>query len=226
MFEKDYEFTANWFQPHLPQWLDLIDEFQGKPVHLLEIGSYEGRSAVWLLEYVCIHPDCKLTTIDCFEDSPFTETGKIESRFRSNIALTGKVDQVEIIKGKSFNSLIGWNNMEINSKSRPAFDFVYIDGSHVADDVLLDITLVWPLLKTNGIIIFDDYRLQQYTEPYNNPKLAIDAFVAAHEWEIKILDKNYQLALRKVENDRPFTIIQHTVTEEKSEVIEKLEPIN
>lgn len=214
-----YDFTTNWFKPHLPQWTRLVDEFGGKPVNGLEIGCFEGRSAVWILENVCTHPSSKLTTIDTFEGSPeFTnglcsspiEVNKMESRFRFNIAATGNGNKVEIIKGKSFDTLVALNNIKNNSNSSPQFDFVYIDASHEADSVLSDALLVWPLLKYNGIIIFDDYALRRYAEPYNNPYVGIDGFRAAHELEIEILDNNYQLAIRKVEKARIFTIIDWT----------------
>jgi hypothetical protein len=31
------------------------------------------------------------------------------------------------------------------------FDFVYVDGSHEACDVLSDSVLVWPMLKPQGV---------------------------------------------------------------------------
>lgn len=184
--DEVFDFTTNWFEPKLPQWQRLIKEFATVPVNCLEIGCFEGRSAVWILENVCVHPNSKLTTIDTFEGSPeFTngvskitiEVDKMESRFRSNINATGKGNQVEIIKSKSLETLIAWNYVQNNSS--PQFDFVYIDASHEAHSVLSDAILVWPLLKYNGIIIFDDYALRRYAEPYNNPYVGIDGFLAA-----------------------------------------------
>lgn len=208
-WDDRYIFTTNWFVPSLPQWSDLIDELQGKPNRILEIGSYEGRSAIWMLDSICTHPNCVLTSIDPFMSTPTWPIGSgahnIESRFHHNIASTGKMDRVEIIKAKSFDTLIGWNNMKINLQPSPEFDFVYIDGAHESDAALLDAMLVWPLLKNNGIIIFDDYDLSRFNESYNNPRVGIDAFLAVHEWEIKILYTNYQLAIRKVERERPVS---------------------
>lgn len=121
-----YDFTTNWFEPALPQWPRLIQEFSAKPVNCLEIGCFEGRSAVWILENVCTHPGSKLTTIDTFEGSAeFTngvspkpiDVDKMELRFRSNIAATGKANQVEIIKGTSFETLIAFNSTKNNSNS-------------------------------------------------------------------------------------------------------------
>ena len=36
-------------------------------------------------------------------------------------------------------------------------DLIYIDGSHLAKDVLSDAILSWKLLKPSGVMIFDDY---------------------------------------------------------------------
>jgi predicted O-methyltransferase YrrM len=47
---NDYSFTADWFSANVPVWSALMDEIPaiGK---VLEIGSYEGRSTVWLIEH-------------------------------------------------------------------------------------------------------------------------------------------------------------------------------
>lgn len=37
------------------------------------------------------------------------------------------------------------------------FDFCYIDASHAPEDVLRDAILAWPLMKSGGVIMFDDY---------------------------------------------------------------------
>lgn len=59
-------------------------------------------------------------------------------------------------------------------------------------------------------MIFDDYALRRYAEPYNNPYVAIDGFVSAHRPEIDILESNYQLTIRKVKRERTYTIIDWT----------------
>jgi hypothetical protein len=39
------------------------------------------------------------------------------------------------------------------------YDFVYIDGSHLASDVLEDAVLSWAVVQVGDMIIFDDYDL-------------------------------------------------------------------
>ncbi|KAF2420707.1 hypothetical protein EJ08DRAFT_529646 [Tothia fuscella] len=38
------------------------------------------------------------------------------------------------------------------------FDFIYIDGSHVALDVLSDAVPCWPMLDVGGMLAFDESR--------------------------------------------------------------------
>jgi hypothetical protein len=38
----------------------------GRPVNFLELGSYEGRSTVWMLESLLTHPQSHITCVDPF----------------------------------------------------------------------------------------------------------------------------------------------------------------
>ena len=44
------------------------------------------------------------------------------------------------------------------------FDFIYIDGSHIAKDVLTDACMAWPLLMPKGLMVFDDYMWEIWVE--------------------------------------------------------------
>ena len=83
------------------------------------------------------------------------------------------------------------------------FDFVYIDGSHQAPDVLLDAILGFELLRTQGIIVFDDYLWQEPlpggTDPIRCPKIAIDAFTNIYCRKLRIIGAPlYQLYMQKM----------------------------
>ncbi len=82
------------------------------------------------------------------------------------------------------------------------FDFVYIDGSHQAPDVLLDAILGFEPLRTQGIIVFDDYLWQEPlpggTDPIRCPKIAIDAFTNIYCRKLRIIGAPlYQLYMQK-----------------------------
>jgi SAM-dependent methyltransferase len=183
-YRRQYDFTSDWFVHNIPIWQKVLSRHQGKPdVRYLEVGSYEGRSAVWMLENVLTDPTSRLTSIDLF-DGPF------EARYRANISKTGAAERVATLKGFS----------QVITRGLPlgSFDIIYIDGSHSKDDVLEDAVLCWRLLKPDGILIFDDYRHfgTYYSEP-SFPKIAIDSFCNCFERQLTVIHNGYQLIVTK-----------------------------
>jgi predicted O-methyltransferase YrrM len=205
--EPKYEFTTDWVTPYGGLWTDQLKHLKEKPnIHALEIGSFEGRSAIWFLENILIHPTSSITCVDIFE-----EKYGYEDKFDRNIEASNFTNRVRKIKGSSQKVLreLEWNN----------YDFIYIDGSHVAKDVLLDAVLSWDLLKIGGTIIFDDYqwKVDRYP-PWRRPKLAIDAFIQVLEPYIEVLHKDYQVVLRKKEKvilDRKLGIAERSLNKTK-----------
>lgn len=182
-FLKPYRFSRDWFSSRLQNWKRILAEFQGKPdVHYLEIGVFEGRSFIWMLENILTHPSARATGIDIFPDD-------LEARFRSNLELTGVVDKVTVLKGRSQTVLRG---LPLES-----FEIIYVDGSHVAKDALTDAVLSWQLLKPGGILIFDDYLWRPNESPDTTPHIAIDAFMTMFRDEFEVVLYGYQVALRK-----------------------------
>src|SRR5205085_745809 len=93
----------------------LLGEFKGKPgINYLEIGTYEGRSALWVLENILTHPTSKLTIIDAFEENTY-------KTFVSNVNLSGEASKFNIMRGLSTHKI---REVPFNS-----IDLAYIDGS-------------------------------------------------------------------------------------------------
>ena len=184
------QFTVDWASGNFDNWTELLAHLRNHKSRGLEIGSWEGRSAVFFLEYL---PHCHLTCVDTFEGSAEHAKGSewhrnvdgIERRFDANIAAYGS--RVEKIKMPSHMALAAM------VEAGRAFDFVYVDGSHKANDVWIDSTLSWTLLKEGGVIIWDDYEWDGHADP---PKAAIDLFL--QQYRPKILHKGYQIAAKKV----------------------------
>jgi Methyltransferase domain len=78
------------------------------------------------------------------------------------------------------------------------YDFVYIDGSHRAVDVLEDAVLAWRLIKQGGILTFDDYRWEGAFDYTNCPKIAIDAFLEIYSGQFTFIREDYQVTIKKV----------------------------
>ena len=195
----EYQFTKDWFNWAPEVWTQLIPMLPGKPGErtFLEIGSFEGRSAVWIMENM-MQDDDWLVCIDTWEGGE--EHGKenmsnVESRFDHNIVVVKDKYPYRCIikyKGTSTKELA----REIHEENTRA-DFIYIDGSHIAKDVLTDACMAWPLLKPKGIMVFDDYMWGNPRDILHRPKPAIDAFTNIFAEEVEIIHVGYQLVVRK-----------------------------
>jgi predicted O-methyltransferase YrrM len=151
---------------------------------LLEVGSFEGRSAIWFLDNVLTHPTATITCVD-----PFIGPGA-EAQFDHNMRVSGHAAKVTKIKGRSEVVLLDL---------KPAsYDAIYIDGSHLAVNVLMDAALSWTLLKRGGVLIFDDYLWRPERPAWNRPQLAIDLFLSMVGTDAVVLHKTHQAIVRKV----------------------------
>jgi predicted O-methyltransferase YrrM len=174
-----FSFTTDWFcgnEKHFSRYLThLVDT----PCRILEIGCYEGRATVWLLENIATHPGATIKCIDVAE----------HTSFQRNILAARMPEKVRLETGLSRDLL----------RLCPAdtFDFIYVDGGHGTIEVLEDAVLSFRLLKRNGIMAFDDYRWNDRASPDGTPKPAIRAFLSIYKRKITVLMKNYQVWIRK-----------------------------
>lgn len=187
-------FDFDWTTWNFPNWIRLLAPYRAGATRALEIGSWEGRSALFFLNYL---PRARLTCIDSFEGGKEHHTGidsknylrKVERRFDSNTRAFAS--RIEKIKARSSQALA-----ELGVRRR-RYDVCYVDGSHAAADAYSDAVLVWPLMTRNGLVIFDDYLWTEMPDPLERPKLGIDAFLKAIEGQYRLVLDGYQIAIVK-----------------------------
>jgi predicted O-methyltransferase YrrM len=176
------EFTSDWHSPHIPLWQEHLGPLNGRPVRCLEIGSHEGRSAVWIVQHLLSHPDSTLTCIDPW---PSVEA---ERRFDANVSELGRANQVRKLKTESWRAL---------PLLTPGFEFAYIDGHHEGRHVLEDAIHAFRLVRVGGLVIFDDYRNRPLAVAHP-PQPAIDAFLLLWSDSLDVLHQDEQVVIRKV----------------------------
>ncbi len=181
----------DWFTEHIDNWKVWLNKFKDMPdLQFLEIGSYEGRSARWLLENILTHPASRIYCIDVFDR--FTEVmTEVKERFNHNIK--PYQDKVTVFMRFSQEAL----RADPNLFCPDFFDFIYIDGCHEAYAVLEDAVLSFRVLKPGGLLVFDDYMLETFGDPKRNPKLAIDAWLACFEGQYELIYKGWQVCVVK-----------------------------
>ncbi len=168
--------------------------FSDIPMNCLEIGSFEGRGSLLIVDKLCRSPESKLYCVDPWDDcyvkdfEPFTNrnsqfVGQYE-RFMKNINENPKIIP---LRGKSSEMV---PTLKDNS-----FDFVFIDGDHSPEGVYLDATLCFPKVKAGGRILFDDYKWE-----LNGYKCGdgIDKFLKIYESQIKVLYKDLAVCIEKL----------------------------
>jgi hypothetical protein len=202
-------FTNKWFDcVARGNWDRILPRYN--PTRVLEIGSYEGASTVYLIESLSRGGPLELHCVDTWEGGVEHHAGgnaeadmtSVEGRFGHNVdlAMGSAPNPVALTLHKSFSD-IALAKLLADGKAG-YFDFIYIDGSHQAPDVLCDAVLGFKLLKVGGLMAFDDYlwaeELPGGRDPLRCPKPAIDAFINLNFRKLNILHEPlYQIYIHK-----------------------------
>ena len=154
---------------------------------ILEIGSYEGLSACFFSDNFLWHDETKLTCVDPFDlgdtTTPLLNTTK--DNFLYNISVSNNSSKITFKNDYSNNFF---------KTNRDFYDIVYIDGSHVVDDIWLDMNETDKVLDKGGIMWLDDY-MGGDTGVIKN---VMDKFYELNRDRYIIIHKGYQLGLRKI----------------------------
>ena len=194
-----FTFQHPWFDSDiLPDWQHRTTHLLDKSLSILEVGCFEGASTTWILDNLMSHPSSTLVAIDSFEggmehQNPLQyDLPTLEQRFHANVALCPRAGKLSVMKTTSEKALL-----ELRQEGR-VFDFVYIDASHVALDVLSDALLAWRMISLGGTIVFDDFTWKGYMEDCYNPRIAIRSFLDCAEPEIEYVETEFQVWGTKV----------------------------
>jgi predicted O-methyltransferase YrrM len=173
------EFTRDFVTHHLKVWLRVFPRFRVNTAEILEIGSFEGRSALFFLKYFC---GSHITCVDFFHP-------QYNDKFDAN--LVGFEDRLTKIKGVGSTAM---NEMLLNGRR---FDFIYVDGGKRRDTALVHCILAWNLLKVGGLLIWDDYSWGRDKPPEERPGPAVDLFLEAFGGCFRQLHNRPQMVVSK-----------------------------
>lgn len=88
-------FTTDWVTQFVPSWTKhVLPVLAGRPgVRWLEVGSFEGRSALWTLDNVLTGPGSEITCVDLWQRM-WLQKSDFEQRFDENVA--GRTNLVKL----------------------------------------------------------------------------------------------------------------------------------
>lgn len=182
-----YSFSNNWFQSsELRKNFHLIGS-RAASHRILEIGSYEGASACFFSDMFLDHANSSLVCVDPFNILDTTTEVKNTTKdiFLRNI-------------GQSRNSSKIVFNCEYSSDfykhNKQTFSFIYIDGSHLPNDIITDFENCLDILDIGGIMWMDDYLGADGVKI----KVDIDSLYERNKDKLEIIWKGYQIAFKRV----------------------------
>ena len=176
----------------IPGWL--ADE-EGELLHrlareckdgeIVEIGSWKGKSTVWLAEGSKAGRGLKIYAIDPHKGYDGKSTLE---EFRNNIAKTGA--------GSMIIPIVKTSEESAKEFSKPV-GLIFIDGSHEYDDVKKDFELWFPKLIDGGVMAFHD------TLGYDGPRKVVNELIykSRHFRKVRLVN-NITYAV-KAENTLP-----------------------
>jgi predicted O-methyltransferase YrrM len=182
-------FTADLFTDHIDNWnKHVVPHLQGVPnVRWLEVGSYEGRSALWTLDHILTGENSTLVCVDSWGPLWLTPS-TTEARFDENLA-----DRRNVVKIK------GASRDVLSTLPKCSFHGAYVDGSHAEDDAYQDACQVLPLLRPGALLVFDDYEgdLPPGKPQQFGVRQAVDRFLGEHRAEFRVLHRGWQAILQR-----------------------------
>lgn len=197
-------FTVDWMHD-VGALHQALKPLADKPVSALEIGSYEGRSACWLMDHILTHPQARLTCVDPYEftvtDSVSAEEARVMPRMmRLKDARALFLDNTEPYRIANrleyADTMSGEDVLKAAAFDRIRYHLIYLDASHSPAPVLRDMVLAWECLEPGGFLVVDDLTwasVPSLPHSANGPGKAWRAFLSCytadvlHEGEIGIL---------------------------------------
>ena len=188
----------NWFaQTAQYNFEALLKPLAGRSdLNFLQLGVFTGDASLWLLENILTSESSTLTDVDTWEgsDEPDHKPMDFDDVWKTYLQKITSHLNVYFLRKTTTDYLVN----VLADPPYKMFDFIYIDADHTTVGVLLDAELSWPLLKSGGIMAFDDYTWgHESGDPRLAPQVGIDLFLHRHLGNYELLTKNTQVWLRK-----------------------------
>ena len=148
----------------------------------LEVGFAYGFSTLWMLDALRKRPEAVHVAIDPFQKSQWHGIGLNQV---DKIRFEGKFKWLQDFSIHALSDLI---------RQGEKFDFIYIDGNHRFDDVIVDFYLCDQLARPGTLIVLDDMWMPSI-------RAASNFIIENRSYTVEQQPDRSMLALRKVRDD-------------------------
>jgi hypothetical protein len=192
----------NWFaKSAIDNFATYLIQDTGLPnLKYLQLGAFTGDASAWLMDNILTDDTSYLTDVDTWEGSDEDEHKSMDFDDVLNIYLNRLGDSEKY--SRCYNYRTTTTNFLLSKLAEQRehlieYDFIYIDADHTTVGVLLDAELSWPLLKSGGIMAFDDLTWGADLPPSQSPKAGILLFAERHKDEFDLVVANTQYWIKK-----------------------------
>lgn len=129
---------------------------------IVEIGSWQGKSTIYLGKAAEAAKNGKVYAVDHFKGNPGKEShykvekddlSDLKGNFLRNVESAGVADYIELLNMPSDAAA------DVLRERDCQIRLLFIDGCHTYDGVKNDFLKYYDLVQTGGLIVFDDYSL-------------------------------------------------------------------
>lgn len=170
---QDISLTINdkTFHHHYYTLYDIASTYDANySINYVEIGCYAGGSACLMIS----RPNTNVISIDL--GHPIKPDEAISNVKKFNI----HSNLYEYLQGNSQSAEM----VERLEKIVSEIDILFIDGDHSYQGVINDYALYEPLVRSNGFIVFDDYRDSSYSP---DVKPAVDIIISSNKSKLNVI---------------------------------------
>ena len=171
-----YNFKSFWFLNNFQIFEYFLPKSLNKKFNYLEIGTYEGLSLLYVLNK---YKNINVTGVDIV-----------------NI-LNKKIKNHKNLKMFKSDSIIALRKLKQENQK---FNYIYIDGLHNGEHIIVDAIESFKLLEYQGIMIFDDFMSVDSKLKYQCSE-GLYFFLRFFKKEIKILYFQNVLVIKKIQNN-------------------------
>lgn len=187
-FDNKYRFNYDdWFSGNIIYWEKIVNKIS--KIKYLEIGSFEGRSTVFIKELSNLET---LVAVDIWENYDELKTinfNKVYENFKYNLNLGGQSENIKFFKTTSDDFF---------SNNKNYFNLIYIDGYHHYEQVKKDFVNSFNFLENGGYIICDDFMWFHYDKIELNPMKAILDCYELYKKELSVEFLYHQIIFKKI----------------------------
>lgn len=187
-------FTVDHFSNRIRDWDNHVTPnmlSRRDDLHWLEVGSFEGQSALWCIENFLTGKHDTITCIDVWDKmAPGIDVWGGGNRnyhetFCNN--LRHHAQKVTVLNGR------GLDVMPHLISQGKKYHGGYLDSDHCEEVVRKELALMWQLMLPGAVVVVDDYGSP--ADP--GCKVATDEFIADHENDATVLHRGFTLILLK-----------------------------